>query len=1477
MAVSRTALRGSIGAGPLGRITRDERAQVSFSVVAVAVLLLAAAAGSYFAKKELDEADDARRERMIELMSTSADEVRTEVGLVAASEAYALVSGWDEYPVNETRLSAEYAAAVRAYLIDTFPRTQSGLTTSVSNWSGALHLLEKQTSDISPPDEPEPAQMELDGTEMEYESLPPQTTDGLAVTTANPYYVALGNLTVSVRSEDVSLSKDLSFDRPIISALPLLETKLRAFEAASEGEFSDMGQMVACMLTTLAQLRVLEGYGVPTYTGMDTASILTEADAYRAVAVALLVEQARLFRSVDASFAAEVVAACGGTGIGLAALEGQDGGYLDTAELFMWFLGRTEPDIDPRLLVAQAVAGMADQLVLKTMDYMGWLGMLGLADRALDAVEDSVAAIVCLLTGEDMALESVVGWVRRAIELTSQLPELYLNAFSWDQDLSVTVPERTYFVENASGGLYPVWVGGERVPVDLPVHEILSSGPWADFYPEFKEHQGDLTDLVYDSLKRLAFDVASTCTVGVPGTSFDPTDGEDLFTTMSEGVGEVEVALDPGAVLEVGSDLPMFSAQYGLSQAFSAFVADNSARLVPWDMSEIMFDEIAEEVLEGARYPFIPDLVVPVGQQLQEVVRSDIECSGEWGVGDDARAAFEARYMLALEGLSLAMLNSVEELDDGFAGPLVDSVAAALVAGTDAFPGLEQVVEEALGAFARAALAQGRMSAFKGSAYVDTGGVFEFWDGDRTSAEEAGTVLNASLTVEVPGGLPGLTVVPYDEASGFTSLDGMFPADELLVQVKRPWDHDRGAEGYPNSHLTSLTNASATPYSTQWLVSVKGLVRVSVTSSDSYMVSALGPEPAAGDAVLVSLCVPIVTQSAWPLERVEYNPTDTVFSDALEVAVAFKDYLWGKLEPALGWVRDGLEAIHHFVQDAFRTLATFSMKVLKVVAKCVQTVVETLQTYLQKFADSALAKAVRLFVDLVGNVEVRVSVYGFTLIIQTNLPDLLYRKAQDLVRIIVCTDRLGPGIAFGFRVAKLSDGRYDVVVNGTVAFDSGTVEVVIDPLMVVQRRLVEVHCRTDSWGLDMSIPEVEPYESAQVSTADMPGLGALLSNIPVPVLGVKASVEAGLKLKYSPPFPTDVVVNEFEANPEGEDSGREWAELYNPLDEPRCLDGWTLGTLHGETYELPLQGTVPAKGLLLVTFPETAVDNGYPDDPFNDGDSLILYDPEGRTVDVTPTLRDSANDGRTHQRTWDGGPKWALEAGTKGASNGASFVSATSDFIAKALFSAFKEAFDETQLTEVSASLDFVVLLAKRVIHHFIENLLSIVEEIIHEVTLFVQVTFTDAAGAAGAGVRASFVVTGEAVTELLRWLVHSLAVFIVNLGRAANPVAYPTFPDEFFSGLFLRFEVLFEVGAPRVLSSLGAVDGLPDRLTCAVSVAPNIPCLGRLAGRDWGQWRVEFGVCLEGLPRECVSGFMVKETGDTVDLWLVKGCAYGV
>ena len=1034
-------------------------------------------------------------------------------------------------------------------------------------------------------------------------------------------------------------------------------------------------------------------------------------------------------------------------------------------------------------------------------------------------------------------------------------------------------------MEDSVGDLYPVWVGNTSVLLDLPEYDLLSSDNWKDFYSDFKECQSSFREVVSDSLLRLAFDIASASTVEIATIMPDPTDGIGLFESLASGAGEVDIGLGLDREFLTSREMPMLNAEYELAQRFQQFVSTRGMDLVDVGSTQkAMYDNLAVSALSSARHEYIPNLVVPVEQQLREIVRQDLEQDSAWGLGATASSALRQIMHQHLSMLATLVNMSISRSERGFAGGIADAVADLLLFGADEFPGIKSAIEQQLTAFVHGVLRQKDFSGYSESVYLDLVHPFEFWDGDHAVAQAQGAIMRESLSVDVASELPAYQSVAYDPSAGMESLASLFPVDDMLIMVQRPWQFDRSEGSYPNIHLTSITNLSATPYSAQWTVSVVGLIEISVASNNSAIQSLMSDGASCSSSkVKIEFSVPIVLHSAWPLQGVEYNPSNTAIGDMVAAAKRFCDMLWEKLEPVLGWVKDAFGKLLRFLDRVFEVMTSFATRVVKAMSSVMQTLVENLQAFVQKVADSALAKAVKAFIDIYGRVEIRITLYGFLIVIQTDLPDLLYRHGKDLLRLTVSTQRFGPGLSFGVRVARLTDGSYDILANGTLSFRKATVEIEVDPLMHILRRFVEVHCSASSWRLDLVMPEVEPYDIAEVSTADLSGIGTMLSNIPIPVLGLSADIEAGLRLKYSQPFPTNVVVNEFESNPHGDDSGREWVELYNPLDKPVSLDGWTISTMHGKSQELTLAGSIARNGVLVFTFPQTSIDNGAPDDPFNDGDALVLIDSEGATVDVTPVLRDNEDDSRTIQRTWDGGPRWVFQEGSRGGSNGAPVLLASSEFIAKALFQAFKDAFIQTQLQEVHPSLDFVVLFSKRVLNNFIENLISLVGEIIHEVIFYIKVVISDATGAAGVGIRASFVVTGEAIVELLRWVIHSIATFVVNLGRASNPISYPAFPPKFFSGLYLRFEVLFEVGLPRMVRLLGVVGSLDAKFSAAVAVSPNMPALGRLVGKDWGDWSLDFGLYLEGVPRGFVNGYITDNTGELVDLWLAKGRIYGV
>ncbi|UCE45461.1 MAG: lamin tail domain-containing protein [Methanobacteriota archaeon] len=1457
----------------------DDWGQVSFSLVATVLLLSTVVAGAYLAKREMDEASARDRARLLEAMVSAVDDVSLELSLAAAARAQDIVSRWSSYPVNGSEISMAFSHSMEEYVEHAFPREEHGFGIGIANWTGGLLFSEMNTIDLVASDKTSNETVELEGQSMTYNELPSGNEEILQERTVTPYYVAVGEFSVRIASATASFSKNASFQRPVVSPLPFIESKLRAFRSASLGAMSDLGKAVASMLTTLAQLRVLEGAGSPLRSDvLVTGDILTERDVYRAIAVGLLLEQARLFRCVDLDYAEQVVVECGGGDLALRALTGSNGRYADPGELFLWFLGRTEPRVDPTSVVASAVEGIIDQLAVKLMDYMGWLGVLDFTDDLIDKVADSLDSLMAYLTGEDKAHEAVVSWLENAMRLVDADPIVYAEVFSAESDCFVYVPERVYFVEDVEGNLHPVWIGNFTVVVDLPEYDLLEPPIWREFYDEFKENQQSLRGVLYDCLRRLAHDIATQTLCELDAFVVDPFDDEDLFTTLSAASGDVALLADASALCDSVRTLPMFSSQCNTASELSAFASEHISELFGDELMSAAASNLVETLLERAQHQYIPDLVVPVEQQLEDIVANDVSFDPAWGVMQSMEQAVLAIGRVHLDRFLHVLNSSVARADDGFSGPLVDMIALALVSGVDGCPGFARLIESALSCATKAVLAQRNLACHKRSVFLDLDAQFDFWEGNLSSATERDAVLSETLSIDVVDGLKPMTAVPFDPDSGYDCLRQLIPIDEVLVQVKRPWNYDRSEEEYPNTHLTSLLNVTATPYATQWEVSVRAYIRIVASSSSSALDSLYGDSRVESERVIdIDLCLPIVVHSSTPLNGVEYNPTNTALSDAIAAARLFCNIVWDQLEPVVSWIRDGFDRVVWFLQDFFDVVASFATRLVKCVATGVQTLVETIQKYIQTFADSVLGKAVKLLIDMTGTIEVRISLYGFTITVRTNLPDLLFRDARDLLRIMVHSRHLGPGITFGVRVAQLSDGRYDLIVNGTLTTDDFSAEIVIDPLMQVKRRFAELHVKARSWALDLSVPEVEPYELAEASTSDLPGLGAMMSNIPLPMFGMSASVDLGMRVKYSPPFATNLVVNEFEANPTGDDNGKEWVELYNPLADEVALDGWRLETIHGSTRSIDLSGSVPPGGYAVFTFRETSIDNGQTGDPFNDGDAIALVDSNGDIVDLTPMLSDTANDPRSHQRNWDGGPKWSLRDCTKADSNGVPTFIATADYIAKALFEAFKEAFEETKTAEVSASLEFLRVIGKRILSHFIDNLLDIVKEIIQEVVFYVEATLSDATGAAGAGFRVSFVVKGEAISELLKWIIKSIATYLVNLGRVGNPVEYPSSPAAFFANLHIRFEMLFFVGMPRMLTALGANVDLDRRVAAVVSIGPNLPAIGRLAGMDWGAWAVDFGLRIERVPREIVGTALIKASGDLIDIWLVRARAYGI
>ena len=135
---------------------------------------------------------------------------------------------------------------------------------------------------------------------------------------------------------------------------------------------------------------------------------------------------------------------------------------------------------------------------------------------------------------------------------------------------------------------------------------------------------------------------------------------------------------------------------------------------------------------------------------------------------------------------------------------------------------------------------------------------------------------------------------------------------------------------------------------------------------------------------------------------------------------------------------------------------------------------------------------------------------------------------------------------------------------------------------------------------------------------------------------------------YAQTISDNVVINEIDTNPNGDDSlaVSEWIELYNPTDSDVDISGWEIAstTVLKKTLIIP-DGTIISPDKFL-TFTNTKI-------WFTDSGELVeLRNTDGIIIDTTPSITDLQNNFLSWQRSYDGYTDWEFSLGSPGGSNG---------------------------------------------------------------------------------------------------------------------------------------------------------------------------------------------------------------------------------
>jgi hypothetical protein len=259
------------------------------------------------------------------------------------------------------------------------------------------------------------------------------------------------------------------------------------------------------------------------------------------------------------------------------------------------------------------------------------------------------------------------------------------------------------------------------------------------------------------------------------------------------------------------------------------------------------------------------------------------------------------------------------------------------------------------------------------------------------------------------------------------------------------------------------------------------------------------------------------------------------------------------------------------------------------------------------------------------------------------------------------------GLSSGFRVNATDEGGFwntsnVFYVNVTPVNDAPQIAPIPN----------QTHKICDSWNVTIDVTDVDTAITADmIITSDPENVTVynvttltlhyteIVTNKPVTVTVNDSELNDSTTF-YVTTYMYDVVINEFEQDPEGGDSGNEWVELYNNGTEPVNISNWKLIDGYYKNEVIISSGAIiPGKGYYTINWTNGALIN-------SKGENITLCDAADSEVDKTLTATDTENDDRCWARVpngydTDSDTDWKFQQSTRNASNNIYDVAITSE------------------------------------------------------------------------------------------------------------------------------------------------------------------------------------------------------------------------
>ena len=1063
-------------------LRQDCYGRASFALLALAILLLANMSMVYLFKVQRESAELAAQANEIEAMREVCALTDRQVESAAHYIAMGVIRNARFTMHNRTWINGLFSESFSGFIVDTFPIDTRGFRVAVDDHQVVILTATKSVEDVL---RTSTVTMDTVATE-DTELLDNGNPGGLERVERVAYYRLSGHVNYTVSNWRTQVSFSEGVDDELDSPLPFIDQNLARLSNAVQGPFSEFGQMLRYILGTVAQQRVLYGYSGGEYgrAGMRTTDILSPRDVEMAVNLVLILEQIRYFRAFDeesvrqfdqvyfADYAgsldsiALIPPAVNRTLAKLLASYAGNG-TIDPADLFVLFTANDRDNVPLNRVLAQALYGMMDQLVLKYLDYVDFFPLQFVADFGLWIVETLANAwqdFCDWITGNDREAMMVREYVKDLFNELGFAPQVGGRAF-------FLLPAQTYAVTNGDGASYtisvPAWIHSVQfgyVQIAEGFDDVWKAYYGVLFANDLKEVHSGVKDLGRDIARSLAneMDRVGLFEPIVLNGHVNPNDDEGMleyierrivssidavlrnlrdnpqyFTSLVQNLWQKEKTVIRNLVNYIEGNYEVF-----LNPAFATF-------FTPMDIGISIMNLAKSDpdfsLLDGAG---LEDL----GAQVQQAIAANgwVQVAYNAARSNDL-ARFEALYEKAV-----GMDTPPEQ--GGLYRRLVEAVAGA----TGVISDTGQYVRFFISAFSRNRDVSN--SKILIPAYV---GPFKFYDSEEDDV--GGRAEERFIVRQTPAVLPTTRLTRQGRLPDRSPQVGEFWVD-VLDPSTIPASPDS-----PNIHYTQPDRISQTPYETQWTVLLKGAVKVRVSTSRGVYVDPEGHVPAEDEALIpLGATVVIKTFSGWPLERVAYASSDTLMEDLKQAILDFLANAWGAATRVLSWVLDGVD----FLVDQLKGLVDFvsglASKVLEIIydilSKLVDFLIDVVRT-----VGSFLMSAIDFIASHLPSFAFDISAFGLRIHIEVNGPGgnrLLLSAAIESCSLLIRVVNLDEA---GLRTNP-EQPVWDVLASWHVDAGPFRTDGLVDPFMMVSDRILMATASWEnSWKLNLTMPEIEAY------------------------------------------------------------------------------------------------------------------------------------------------------------------------------------------------------------------------------------------------------------------------------------------------------------------------------------------------------------------------------------------------------------------